>query len=372
MKKFWALCGAFVCMICLSAGIILTGCGDKTDPADQTYTITLANSDAYSLQSSHESAKEGDTVVINVSLVSEDDYLISVNYNNRSCSKTDDGWSFTMPAENVTVSAQLGHYSEVTTDGYGFATLVSNTTIAKMANDPFILVEIDDPYTTILNTLITPTNQNPIPADAITVEKITNIDLVGSSGSNAIAQVKIHFNPELINLGTSWLTMNFDSGNTSDEATLVVKVSVLEYIELSSSKATITFDISDISNKSEQYTLRVWDDDFIDGPNLWNGKSFNDYLVTADPESDTITFTIDYILGHDYSIRLSRGEQYDYYTNLLISARNEGGSSTDGYTQYTGDTEIEVSDKILVSGGTLTFQSHNLDIELSVNETSQN
>ena len=367
MKKFWTICIALA-FILLPIGVLLTGCGDSKKE-ELSYAITITNSEDYTISCEQTTAKAGEKIELNVTVLNQDKYILDVYYNENRCSEDDGKYSFIMPTQDVTLSAKLGKYENVFTDGNGFASLISEPVIALKASNPYLLIDFNANWMTILNYEITSTNTNVLPNEAISLVEIKNHDIVGASGSNEIEQAKIYFDTSLLKEGSSWLVMEFENGNSSsNSATLIVKVQVQQYIEVETVKANITFDISSITDKSQNYTLRVWDDDFIDGSNLWNGKSYNDYLINADIKNDTITFTIDYLIGHQYSIRLSRGAQDDYYTNLFINARNEGGSSEYGYTQYTGDSEIQTSDGILIGGGELTFITSNLNIELSVSE----
>ena len=146
-----------------------------------------------------------------------------------------------------------------------------------------------------------------------------------------------------------------------------MKITVAETIEIPTVKATVVLDISDISDPATQYTLRVWDNDYVQGSSLWNGRDWNDYLVTGQ-DTDTVTFEIDYVIGHDYKLRLSRGAEDDYNTTLLISDENEGGSSADGYTRYTGDTPLTSGGAVTAGTGILTFRASDLEIRLTVYE----
>ena len=344
-----------------------TGGGSETT----TYSITKPTSDDYTV-TAPSSAEEGDMITVTVTMTNGDKYLEGVTYNGDACSGLDgqDGaYTFTMPAENVTLAVQVGTYTEDLEDG--IATFYSSnlTTIAKDSGEVSLTIGLNAPYTTALRTKkAVSSDQDVIPQDAIELEEVTNMQIVGASGSNEIDQVRVNIDTSKTELGSTWLTVELQSSNASSQrGTIVVKITVAEAIRVPTVKATIVFDLSGISDPASQYILRVWDNDYVQGSTLWDGQSWNDYLA-APQAADTVTFEIDYAIGHIYQIRLSRGTEDDFETTLLIEAKNEGGSSSAGYTQYTGDVPLTTGGAVTAGSGKLTFTESDTEIHLTVYE----
>ena len=171
--------------------------------------------------------------------------------------------------------------------------------------------------------------------------------------SNVIVGAKILIDTEKISAGTTWLVMDFASGNvSSDKGSLAVKITVCEYGELyvETMRETLVFDISGAGASDGQYTVRISDEDHIDGSTA-GASPFKDYTLNAADGEITITF--DYVAGHKYWIRITEGSADDYQTALTIESR-----STDGAV-YTGDGEYPGT-------GRLTFTTPGTELTLTV------
>ena len=73
----------------------------------------------------------GDTVTVTVTVTNEDTYVTGVTYNEDECDETDGKYTFTMPAENVTIAVQTGTYEEVLSDGNDSLNAYNVYTIAQ-------------------------------------------------------------------------------------------------------------------------------------------------------------------------------------------------------------------------------------------------
>ena len=79
--------------------------GNTDTDENKDYTITGKNGTGYTVDLP-DSAKEGDTVTVTVTVTNEDTYVTGVTYNEDECDETDGKYTFTMPAENVTAYAK--------------------------------------------------------------------------------------------------------------------------------------------------------------------------------------------------------------------------------------------------------------------------
>ena len=104
--------GLFALMLAAAAGLALfTACDGSRDgggdgdgsASGQTYTIAAPESEDYRV-TAPASAKEGDSVSVTVTVRDEDSYLEGVTYNGKACSGEDGSYTFTMPAESVTLA----------------------------------------------------------------------------------------------------------------------------------------------------------------------------------------------------------------------------------------------------------------------------
>lgn len=115
-------------------------------------------------------------------------------------------------------------------------------------------------------------------------------------------------------------------------------------------KETLVFDLSGLDSIAENYTIRVGDDDHVDGGNL---PKFTDHVLQ--PVDEKLTLEIDYAIGHDFWLRISEGEVDNYNTTLDIGEKII--SSGDVSTGINGYAENK-----------LTFKDANLTLELDVIE----
>lgn len=355
LKKLMPL--AFGALVLLPSMVLLTACNDDP-PAPTQYNITVQESADYEV-TIQSTAIAGDRVYFDVELLNGELELAGVYYNGTACEEAwGGGYRFTMPESDVTITVETSPLQEVTeTD---FVWLTSNNmmdiAVAGEGTSSYesreFLVAFDAPYMTILGSDVTSTNQSVIPNDAITIDEITLTDLIGHTGSNVILQAKILIDPSKISVGSTMIIANFDNGNSSGEGTLIFRVNVHPYgeVQIPTMKETLVFDLSGLDSIAENYTIRVGDDDHVDGGNL---LKFTDYVLQ--PVDGKLTLEIDYAIGHDFWLRISEGEVDNYNTTLDIGEKII--SSGDVSTGINGYAENK-----------LTFKDANLTLELDVIE----
>lgn len=347
----------------LMASMFFTGCSEgKKDKEPETYDISPVNSALVTIEPSVASATAGTKINVKVTLQTDDSYLKGVYYNDKACTKTDDGYFFTMPAERVIITAETATYTEVLQNGFATFSDDNYKIIAMNAkhdsdNDSewALTVDMNSSYMAILNTEIISSDQNVIPSNAVKVVQYSKKDL-GISGANdfEIVKAKILIDTSKIKVGSTWLTMNFVNGNTFDKASLAVNINVCEYgqISVQTINETLIFDFSQVETASQSYNISIIDADHIDGS---KPKEIQNYTVNSN--NGKIRLPIEYIKGHSYRIKISVGEEDDHQTAFLISAAEQGGAV------YTGDNTTG-------GEGRLSFTEANSEINLTVTKKS--
>lgn len=367
MKKVKYLLIFTLCL--LLAFALLAGCKDdeNTDESGNggygggngngAFVITVTPSDDYEIIPSATSATEGTDITLIVASKSADKIIAAVKMNGENLSKWDGVYAFTMPANDVTLSAEVKTLTEVRSDGMAIFAESNLTSIAKNANYNSDSISdkkwgldvtfVDAYYMTILKSEIVSTAQNVIPDSAISVKNKTQ------STSNVITGAKILIDTEKIGVGTTWLVMDFASGNvSSDKGSLAVKITVCEYGEVyvETMSETLVFDLSAAGVADGQYTVRLADEDHIDGSSA-GASSFKDYTLNAADGKVTVTF--DYVAGHKYWVRITEGSADDYQKALTIEAESASGAV------YTGDEDF-------AGTGRLTFTEPETVLTLTV------
>ncbi len=355
-------------LIMILTAVLFAGCGGNgknETSGDKNYTITVTVSDDYTLVPSSTSAKQGTTISVTASSLSADKVITSVKFNDNNCTEADGGYSFIMPAENVTLTATVETVTEVKEDGIAQFDANNITTVPKKAvynglnfNDKrwgLDITFIDAAYMAYVDYEIFSSNENAVPVSAISVKSYSKADLgIGGINDFEIVKAKVLIDTEKIEVGSTWLTMDFQSVNvTSDKGRLVIKINVCEYgaLEVETFKETLQLDVGSVGADDAEYTVRVCDKNHIDGSVI--SSASKDFTLTA--TNGIISIQIDYVVGHEYWVRVTAGNEDDYNTTLTISEEVSSGAS------YTGDVDG------LAGTGVLTFSEKDSTITLKVN-----
>lgn len=336
-------------MLCLSGVFLVACCGEE--PAPTTYNITLPTSADYTVESDKEVAEFGQEVTLIVTLLNDELVIEDVLANGISCEENYNGtFSFTMPAENVSITVQTSRLQEVHSTEFVWLDDGNLYTITEDGDGTFDGDTRDINITfaekqgmTIINEAITSSNQNVIPDTAINFEPITDININGSSGSSEILKGVIEINPFEIHAGTTYLTMEFVNGNysygSSNRGTLIVKITVVPYGELTleTVREELVIDLfSELQYQTgDTFCLRIGDSDHVDGS---SNPSYVDYVLTMESVRE-LSVEFDYILGHSYWIRLVEGDtQPDipvgYISEFVFDNSIESGDEEGEYTGY--------------------------------------
>lgn len=352
-------------MLCLSGVFLVACCGEE--PAPTTYNITLPTSADYTVESDKEVAEFGQEVTLIVTLLNDELVIEDVLANGISCEENyNETFSFTMPAENVSITVQTSRLQEVHSTEFVWLDDGNLYTITEDGDGTFDGDTRDINITfaekqgmTIINEAITSSNQNVIPDTAINFEPITDININGSSGSSEILKGVIEINPFEIHAGTTYLTMEFVNGNysygSSNRGTLIVKITVVPYGELTleTVREELVIDLfSELQYQTgDTFCLRIGDSDHVDGS---SNPSYVDYVLTMESIRE-LSVEFDYILGHSYWIRLVEGDtQPDipvgYISEFVFDNSIESGDEEGEYTGYYNGSlmYMEANDRVTI------------------------
>lgn len=326
-----------------AAGAALTACGEKLVPpsAPEEYTVVAATDADYTITVSDDSAERGETITVTVTVNNPDKYLTGVSYNGTPCSEDDGSYSFTMPSEDVTVTATLDEYQEQPSDGSGtggsfasFYTGNPTTIVPAESGTTDLTIILNGSWMTSLNYDISSSDEDVIPADAIEVSTRT------SGTSNVITSAILSIDRTAISEGSTWLTMNFKSGNTSQKGTIVVKMTVSQSFALTKWTENIQFDVSRLDlDDGTKIHVHLYDRDYVEGSDAKSYQEFNDLEVT----DDTVTVSIEYVKGHEYSLEfaVADGTTYTYHD---LSEVVGSGSTQSGFNQFVDGSLTFVED----------------------------
>lgn len=360
MKKRLFSVAAVACAAALCT-VLFAACGGGEEPGDQpgvpvTYTIAAEPSEDYTLTPSKTSAQAGEVITVTAESKNADKYITGVTYNGTACEEEEDGYSFTMPAANVTLAAQTGTYAEKLTGDFISFTGFLPDTIAAFENtfdaeaafeftfDREIQVEDDE-------VMLSSSNQSIVPDSALSVS--LNETSMGSTGKDG-GTLYVAVND--IAPGTAYITMTVKDRTTGRSDTVVKKLTVVEEgtIEVPTMRVTLTFDLSDVwsdlTKKADTLVIFLNDANNIYGAK--NDTGFEKtYTMTEVEDPSEITVTMEnFAVGHTYSVgvRFMNGE--DHYASAKMNSLTNSKGSFDG-------NWLKLEEAEAVDFGTLTAYS---------------
>lgn len=178
---------------------------------------------------------------------------------------------------------------------------------------------------------LTAPDESVIPASAITVRKVT------ASTSNSIVGANVMIDTAAANAGSTWIEMHFESGNTSAEGTICVRITVQDgVIQVEKWTETVILDLSGLDGIEErQFGVTFSDRDYMTGTDAKQYQTFSPLTVDEDGK---VELEIEYAAGHAYTVALGmlkddgsglyESTQYAFYETVT------GGSSQTGFTGY--------------------------------------
>ncbi len=328
MKRIVNVLAAVFC-VCLV--LAAAACGGEETTQPKTYSITCQASEDYVLKASASSSESGEEVSVTATVTDPDKYLTGVKYNGKDCMKEGDGFVFTMPAENVTLTAVLGNYTQTTENGIAKLEDEATSVIVNGTYPGGILdtktweisVGLDASFMTILNASYESSNEEVLPVGAISTEK------VHANASNEIVGAKIVIDTTKIKAGVSWLTATFKSGNNSSQkGTLVLKITVSESAQVEYWNETLVFDVKDF-DADTSFCVYVSDRNYIENDEVEQRQNFDELKA----QDGKVTVTFRYAPGHSYWLEfgVNTADGVIWYD---LSESVGTGSSETGFNRY--------------------------------------
>lgn len=327
MKKLLSIMAVFACVF--TAGITMLACGEEPK-APASYNVILPSSSEYTITVDKEAASEGDVVSLEIEVTNIAKEVESVYANEVVCEFVDNVYSFTMLAEDVTVTVNLQDktFTEVLVDGQVEWALYNPnqivTSSAQYAEDTIYInytEGVNNPEITV-----TSTNQDVIPASAIGEVLDWDLDM---GSMKAYSYFDIDLNQ--VNVGTTYLIINVNSDSvTNVDATIIKKIDVVEQDDLviDTWSTSLTLDLSRLTSYMF-VNIQVFDWDAQYGSTMQTIST-----IGSPSEGDgEVTIDIDYVPYHRYrvSVYVNENGANKFFD---IDDTQGTGSSISGYNQY--------------------------------------
>lgn len=332
MKNKFLLALKFVSFL----GVLsITSCNNEIVESKNKYSISYESSEYFTISNLPSEAYEGDTVYFDLSIDSLFFEIDTVMANSIEVNKTNLGWNFLMPSEDVTITVNLSQVGEYDDENDKLSWPTNTPTIISMASDDDKDSTLDitqdlglgfgissSNYVTSIKETIHSSNQDVIPDDAITFKTIT------SSSSNIIVGGKLVIDLKKVNEGEAYLYIELKPNNSS-LGKLIKKINVVKYGEVEVETFDVKFKITNESDyNNEDLFLNISDLNYVYGSNQ---KELYTYYL-KDFLNNEIDFK--YAKGHKYYISCGalKGNETSVET-LEILDWVGSGSSTSGFNQ---------------------------------------
>lgn len=332
-----------ICILVAVLAATLIACDDSTtqSTAPKAYSVQAPpTSDIYTVSGLPAEAAAGDTVTFTVTLTAPDDSLIeevilrpTFELDSTLEGNADGEYSFVMPASPVEIIIEAKLFEEVTSDGNFAHYAASNpSVIAKNSGTVSLLVNFTANYMNIMKNSIVVSDESVIPARAITVRNVT------ASTSNSIVGANVMIDTAAVNAGSTWIEMHFESGNTSAEGTICVRITVQDgVIQVEKWTETVILDLSELVGIEErQFGVTFFDRDYMTGTDAKQNQTFRPLTIDEDGKAE---LEIEYAAGHAYTVALGMlkddGSGLYESTQYAFDETVTGGSSQTGFTGYT-------------------------------------
>ena len=331
-----------ICILVAVLAATLVACDDSTtqSTAPKAYSVQAPpTSDIYTVSGLPAEAAAGDTVTFTVTLTAPDDSLIeevilhpTFELDSTLEGNADGEYSFVMPASPVEIIIEAKLFEEVTSDGNFAHYAASNpSVIAKNSGTVSLLVNFTANYMNNMKNSIVVSDESVIPASAITVRKVT------ASTSNSIVGANVMIDTAAVNAGSTWIEMRFESGNTSAEGTICVRITVQDgVIQVEKWTETVILDLSELVGIEErQFGVTFFDEDYMTGTDAKQNQTFRPLTIDENGKAE---LEIEYAAGHAYTVALGMlkddGSGLYEPTQYAFDETVTGGSSQTGFTGY--------------------------------------
>ena len=243
-KKIFAAVAVLCLVVALTALLVACtpkdrggeggGTGGGSGTSDGTvYTVNAPEEFLYDFGWKTKRATAGSDAYVEVKPAFDAVVIDMVRANDELCvnaGPAEDGgtrFEFVMPAEDVDITVELS-YTDTERDGSIEWAEGMETAISAGAGTATLTAEIGWPWTTSIKVpALLSTVKSVIPNDALSYEPVTKQDLVGSSGSNSIVQVRVEIDLGKVSPGETQIVLGLESGNSSsNNGCIVVTVTV--------------------------------------------------------------------------------------------------------------------------------------------------
>ena len=340
MKKVTFLLASAILSSVALTGLVSCG-GDGTSGGDDNiYDITYVEDENYTVTGLSAIGQEGSNITFDVTSNSVFYEIGDVLFNGEATTKDWFGYEFIMPDEDVEITVELIPVTSYDDEDDYLSWGSSVTDKISVAEDKTVSYPVTTSlplffdmtkfgyYNTEIDATFLSSNEEVIPTDALAFEPTK------ASGGNLLRGGSITVDLKKLNPGTASIYFRFDSNN-ADEAELIRTFTVTEYgtIELEYWDVEFTYDNRSDFSDLENIQIRFRDENFIYGNSVANEyQSFT--LADLVEES----FTLKYIIGHEYSISASHAiydEDSGRYTVTALEIYDwmGTGSSSTGFNQ---------------------------------------
>ena len=354
MKKIFAAITAFILVI--SAAALFTACGGRSagGAADKEYTVSLTQPDGAQLFADKQKAKSGETVTVTVTVTDSEKYLVSVSANGAPCEGSGGKYTFEIGDKDVTVTAELGTYTEKLSDGIlSWDTQVSQLIPTQLtsAKGLCLYFTVSGSPSSAYEARVSSSNAAAVPADALTLSSLGEQDI---KQKNTFVRV----DASKLSSGISYITLTLRDTGSASEYTVVkrIEVTAAEDYAYTPLRSTVQFDVSALkSGSSRFYAVGIYDQDSaymlgfdfgglyfgVEGIRGFDAESEGDlerdnnmnsavvHFDIAEVTGDTVSVTFDSIQGHHYNIVFLpySGGTPDYLNPLSVPANTVTGGS---------------------------------------------
>lgn len=288
-----------------------------------TTTVTVKNSAGNDITSS----KEGETISVTVTNNSEDEYIVSVKMNGTELGATDGTYSFTMPAENVSIVVE---YKSFYTISYNAEGRTDTTVTFKDAsgNDATKLKEGDKVSVTVSSTAST--------------QYISSIKANGTEIGTTDGTYEYTMPAENVTVTVEYMTYHTVTTNYDGHTGVKVRFNSKPiFDQLTNVKAGETVSMLVMSASSTEYVSAVkFNDQYATSIG-----GYNYYFVMPDED---VTITFDYKpkfnLTFDSSVHSNTSHYFtDQWGNIMTTAKD--GATVNVVVNCTSTTEYITSVK---------------------------
>ena len=340
-------------LIIMLAGILMFACGDGDkgdDDTETSYIITCNSGQWYDINTSYKIAPAGTTITVEV----ECEVFVqvaNVYANEVPCTPTEQAgfYTFTMPAEDVTITAQITDADEILSSDYGMGWTFAPSQISMaeegdssfIANQRFELsfgsqqgfINASTGQNGLLYVDVFSTNQDVIPDDAISAVSPTQLDF----GNSRVVSAKFTIDLTKVNLGTTTLVFK----DTDKDRIITKTITVKEYGQVENFDlwtVYVTVDLSTLTAYQDR-NFRIW---FSDYENYVYGSNYPESqwqdFIWSDLSRGERTFTFLYNPEHTFRVQVG----YEYFATSLDDYRYnnfsiQSGADEEGIVSFSSD-----------------------------------